>query len=54
VSLKLGAGSGPLAAMQFNPRTGERKELGEINGQKRFEFRPPDEEDWVVILSAAP
>jgi hypothetical protein len=45
---------GPLAAMQFNPRTGERKELGEVANVFRFTYRPPDEEDWVVLLGAAP
>jgi hypothetical protein len=52
VKLALEASSGPLTAVQLNPRSGERKELGAISSRDRFEFRPPDAEDWVVILRA--
>ena len=44
--------AGPLSAMQFNPRTGERKDLGDLSGKASFEFRPPDEQDWIVLLTA--
>jgi hypothetical protein len=49
--LKLSAQSGPLTATQFDPRTGERKDLGAIKWQSGFIFRPPDEQDWVVLLA---
>jgi hypothetical protein len=42
-----------FSAMQFNPRTGERKDLGTVAGRERYEFQPPNDEDWVVLLTAA-
>lgn len=52
LSLKLDASS-QLTATQFDPRTGERKSLGTTSGKERFEFQPPDEQDWVVVLAAS-
>jgi len=52
VALKLDPQAGMLSAMQFNLRTGERKDLGEVSSKDRFEFRPPDEQDWIVLLTA--
>jgi hypothetical protein len=52
VTLKLSGAAGPLSAMQFDPRSGERKDLGQVAEKDRFEYRPPDEKDWVVILTA--
>jgi Protein of unknown function (DUF4038)/Domain of unknown function (DUF5060) len=43
----------PLTAMQFDPRTGERKSLGTVAGPSQFEFRPPDPQDWILLLTAA-
>jgi len=51
-AVKVDLKAGPLSAMQFNPRTGERKDLGSNSGKEIFEFRPPDEQDWVVLLTA--
>jgi len=53
VTLQVDSSSGPLTAMQFDPRTGERGDLGNVTGKDRFEFRPPNEQDWVVLLTAA-
>jgi hypothetical protein len=53
VTLSLGSSGGPLSATQFDPRSGERKDLGAVTGKERFEFQPPDEQDWVVILTSA-
>jgi hypothetical protein len=39
----------PLAARQFNPRTGETTALGPVSGE-RCKFTPPNEEDWVLVV----
>jgi len=39
-----------FSATLFNPRTGERKDLGATLGSERFEFQPPDSQDWIVLL----
>lgn len=39
----------PLPATQINPRTGERLALG--RAIDRFEIRPPDDQDWVIVLA---
>lgn len=49
VTLKL-VGGAALKATQFDPRTGEQKALGSIDGRDRLEFRPPDEHDWLVMV----
>jgi len=51
VGLTLDAKFAPPVATLFNPRTGERKDLGAISGRDRFEFQPPDNQDWLVLLS---
>jgi hypothetical protein len=51
--LSLDSKAPPLTAMLFNPRTGERKDLGRVAARDRYEFQPPDSEDWVVLLTAA-
>ena len=43
--------SAVLSAAQFDPRTGERKDLGRIKDKDRFEFRAPDDQDWLVLLA---
>jgi hypothetical protein len=52
VTVTLEGSAGSYSAMQFNPRSGERKDLGSVAGKDRYEYRPPDEQDWVVILNA--
>jgi hypothetical protein len=52
VTLQVDSSQGPLTATQFDPRTGQRKDLGNVGGKDRFEFKPPDEKDWVVLLTA--
>jgi hypothetical protein len=51
VRLTLDAELPSLAATLFNPRTGERKDLGSVSGRDRFEFQPPDDQDWLALLS---
>jgi hypothetical protein len=53
VKLVLPPRASNFSAMQFNPRTGERKDLGTVAGRERYEFQPPNDEDWVVLLTAA-
>jgi len=50
--LNLEGSQGSLAVMQFNPRNGERKLLAKASGSEPYEIRPPDEQDWVILLSA--
>ena len=50
VRLQLDAADGSFTASQFDPRTGGQKHIGEITGGKIFEFQPPDEQDWMVVL----
>jgi hypothetical protein len=52
LTLAVDTAAGPLTAVRFDPRSGERRILGTVASQDRFEFRPPDEQDWVVLLSA--
>jgi hypothetical protein len=52
VTLKLGASSDGLNVEQFNPRTGAREELKANVEDGSFQYTPPDEEDWVVLLTA--
>lgn len=42
----------PLSARQFNPRTGASAALAPPPRIGDFEYRPPSEQDWVVILAA--
>jgi hypothetical protein len=37
---------------QFNPRSGEYKELGMQKIAGRYDYQPPDENDWVVLIEA--
>lgn len=37
---------------QLNPRTGERKDLGQHSGEADFTFSPPNQDDWIVVLTA--
>lgn len=53
VKLALDSASGPFSAMQFDPRSGERKDLGPVLSCDRFEFQPPDEQDWIVLVMTA-
>lgn len=48
-----GAGAQWLAG-EFDPRTGGSRTLRATVKDGRFEYRPPDEQDWVVVLKRAP
>jgi hypothetical protein len=37
----------------FDPRTGELRDLGVQRDISTFSYRPPDEQDWVVLLQRA-
>jgi hypothetical protein len=50
VTLALGGGQTALARTLIDPRTGVRQALGVVVAREQFEFRPPDQEDWVVLL----
>jgi len=52
VTLRLESNAASLIAVQLDPRTGERKDLGAVTSQDRFEYRPPDAQDWVVVVTA--
>ncbi|MCI0722172.1 MAG: DUF4038 domain-containing protein [Acidobacteria bacterium] len=49
-SMELTLGGGNYTARQFNPRTGEFTALSKPNGAAPFYYRPPDQQDWVVLL----
>jgi hypothetical protein len=49
--LKLGASNCAVAAQRFNPRTGEKADLEPSRGEA-YEIKPPDQQDWVVLLQA--
>jgi len=51
LELSLGPAATSLKAQQFNPRTGESKILDFAPHDGRFEYQPPDEQDWVVVLN---
>lgn len=42
-------GGGGLHAHLFDPRTGKFRDLAAAPRDGRFEFQPPDEQDWVVV-----
>jgi hypothetical protein len=50
VSLRLDHDKAALKAIQFDPRTGERKEQGKATRAKHFDYQPPDAEHWLVVL----
>lgn len=37
----------------FNPRTGESQDLGRLPNGDRWDYRPPDRQDWIILLEAA-
>jgi hypothetical protein len=51
VTVALPAGGG-LRARQFDPRTGAFSDLSPASGRDGFVYRPPDRQDWVVLLNA--
>lgn len=58
-SVDLGQLRGPtLAAHWFDPRTGERQSLGELENTSQQSFNPPGEpgpgKDWILALTAKP
>ncbi|MFN0102965.1 MAG: DUF4038 domain-containing protein [Bryobacteraceae bacterium] len=50
VTLELGARPGRFRVRTFNPRTGEFSPAAETVVAERYEFRPPDSEDWILLL----
>ena len=42
----------PMRVRQWNPRTGEFAPLDAAVADGRFVYRPPDAQDWVVVLTA--
>jgi hypothetical protein len=52
VELSLENASAPLRAQQWNPRTGELAALEFRPEPGEFAYRPPDAQDWVVLLRA--
>ncbi|MGH8248989.1 MAG: hypothetical protein ACREUU_21490, partial [Gammaproteobacteria bacterium] len=51
IALSVGDGGARLRGRQFNPRTGEFTHLEFKATGGRFEYRPPDEHDWVLVLN---
>jgi len=49
VQISVDTSAGPLRAARFNPRSGERLALDAAT-KDRFDFQPPDKDDWVVLL----
>jgi Protein of unknown function (DUF4038)/Domain of unknown function (DUF5060) len=49
-SMELTLEGGNYTARQFNPRTGEFTDLSKPNGAMPFHYRPPDQQDWVVLI----
>jgi hypothetical protein len=54
IKLPLAGDHPPRTIQQFDPRTGARIALAGRPGTGSFEYRPPDEQDWVVHLSWQP
>ncbi len=50
VRLALDARPGTFRVLQLNPRTGESAELEAVRVSTVYEYAPPDEQDWVVLL----
>lgn len=50
LELKLDAKAPKLSATRFNLRSGEQVSLEPVAGDRPFEFAPPDEQDWVLLL----
>jgi hypothetical protein len=40
-----------LSARQFDPRSGAWTPLPKPSAGDRYEYRPPDRQDWVVVLA---
>jgi hypothetical protein len=52
VTLDLDAPAGDYAVRQYDPCTGQYRDLGEQRGVTTFVYSPPDVQDWVVMLRA--
>jgi hypothetical protein len=50
VHVLLDAPAASYAVQQFDPRTGLWTDLGLREGTSSYTCRPPDAEDWVVVL----
>jgi hypothetical protein len=49
VTLALAGAAGATNARQFDPRTGEFRDLPAPANQQLV-YRPPDEQDWIVVV----
>jgi hypothetical protein len=54
VHIELGTHANRFHVREFNPRTGEFRELPEIEIRDSWQFTPRSAEDWVMLLEAAP
>jgi len=52
LELSLSEGGHSMQANQWNPRTGEFTQVDAAPADGRFIYRPPDAQDWVVILTS--
>lgn len=53
LQLSLGSGrAGTYKLRQFDPRTGAFDELGTYTGKGPIDYTPPDDRDWVLLVTA--
>jgi hypothetical protein len=50
VDVALGPANASLKARQWNPRTGEFSPIEFEPKAGRFSYRPPDSQDWLVLM----
>jgi hypothetical protein len=50
LTVELGEAPTRLQATQFDPRSGQRTELSPATVRHEFQFLPPDEQDWLLVL----
>jgi hypothetical protein len=44
---------GGYVIRQYDPRTGQYRDLGARQGITAYTYTPPDKEDWAVVLRRA-
>jgi hypothetical protein len=54
VRLELGARANHFHVREFNPRTGEFRQLPDVEIRDSWQFTPQSAEDWVMLLEAVP
>jgi hypothetical protein len=52
LDFSLGARPRHFRIREFNPRTGQFRDLGEQEVRGSYRCQPPDEQDWIILLSA--